>query len=93
MAKFMLVHRYVGDPDEGYKAMSDPAVLNKLAEVNGKVTPARSLFTWVPYQYGRKDYFGFCLWEANSPAEIEPYMESLKPIITIDILQVDEIPW
>jgi hypothetical protein len=93
MAKYLIVHRFVGDPDEGYKAMNDPALINQLVEANGKATPGRCLFTWVPYQYGRKDYYGFCLWEASSPAEIEPYLADLKKTITVDILQVDEIPW
>jgi|PlaIllAssembly_1097288.scaffolds.fasta_scaffold2390625_1 hypothetical protein len=93
MAKFMIVHRFVGDPEESYKAMNAPELVQKLVMTNGKTNPAKCVYTWIPYNYGRKDYYGFCLWEADSVEDIKVYLESLLNYITVDIMQVDELVW
>jgi hypothetical protein len=93
MAKFIIVHHFIGDPDEAYKAMNDPELVKALVQANGKIAPGKCVYTWVPYNYGRKDYYGFCLWEADSVKEIEPILEGIKQLITVDIMQVDEIVW
>jgi hypothetical protein len=93
MAKFMVVHRFIGDPDEGFKILNDPKLVQTLLETNGITTPGRCAYTWIPFNYGRKDFYGFCLWEADSAEDVEISIEAVKPYITADIMQVDELVW
>jgi hypothetical protein len=93
MAKFMVVHRFVGDPDEDYKAMNEPELVNALVEANGRTVPGRCIYTWIPFNYGRKDLYGFCLWEADSAEDVKISIEGVTKYLTADIMQVDQLVW
>ena len=93
MAKFIVIHGYVGDPDKGFQAMNEPELVNALVAANGKTVPGKCSFTWIPYSFGRKDIYGVCLWEAASVEDVEASLVGVKHLLTADIMQVDEIVW
>jgi hypothetical protein len=94
MAKFMIIHHYKGDPAEVYATISNPETLKMLTLRNiSPDAPAKSIFTWSPYKYGRTDLFGFCLWEGET---IEGVREALGDVLTMmdaDIMEVEELDW
>lgn len=91
MAKYIAVHTLKKSPDELMQAMVEKSSEFARAMASGQ-TPAKCIYTWNPIPYGRTDYM-FCLWEANSPKDIEETLGGFLDYLTVDNLKVDEIVW
>jgi hypothetical protein len=54
---------------------------------------ARSIFTWSPYKYGRKDLFGFCLWEGETVEDVKTALGDILTMLDAEIMEVEELDW
>lgn len=90
---FFALHTPVGDPAAGWEFFSKgaPALA---AAMEASQMPAKALWTWNPFTYGRGDYV-FCLWEAEKPEDVMAVLaeSGLTDYVTVDLMQVDAIDW
>ncbi len=94
MPKYIAIHQYLGNPDKIFKDFTNPENVNGIALANAaNQLPAKAIFTWFPYYHGRTDYFGVCLWEADSPEKVRMALGDLLNSFTADIMEVDEVDW
>ena len=91
MAKWIALHTLKKTPEEVAKVLTEQSAEFARGMAAGE-TPAKCIYTWNPLPYGRKDYM-FCLWEAETPQDIEKTLGGFLDYLTVDNLQVDQIVW
>lgn len=93
MAKYIVLHKTIADPKDGWEFFGKGAPALAVAMASGKM-PAKCLKTWNPYAHGRSDLI-ICLWEAENFKDIEAVLREagFYKYVTANVIPVAEIDW
>ena len=90
MNRYITLHTLKTSADEFTNFFNDVALQFAKATVSGEM-PAKCITTWnaVPYD----EAYVFCLWEAESPEDIETSLDYVLNYVTCYARRVDEVSW